>query len=204
MIRVLLADDHPMIGSALSMLLAGSAFELVGRAHGGSEALDMCAELDPDVLLLDVNMPGMGGIEVLSRLRKDCARPKVVLLTAGMTEAQLVAADALAPDGIVYKTSDPAILLDCLGSVAAGRRWVDPAVEEQMAKARETRNASDSFTPRERELIDLVARGLRNREIAARLGITEGTVKVYLHAIFEKAGVGSRTELAMRAGDLLG
>ena len=202
MIRVLLADDHPMIGSALGMLLAGSAFQLVGRAHGGGEAMQMCSELDPDVLLLDVNMPDLSGIEVLSRLRKTRARQKVVLLTAGMTEAQLIEADRLAPEGIAYKTSDPAILLDCLDSVTAGRRWVDPAVAEQLERAREMRSAGDRFTPRERELIGLVARGMRNRDIATRLGITEGTVKVYLHAIFEKAGVASRTELALMAGKL--
>ena len=204
MIRVLLADDHPMIGSALGLLLGGSAFELVGTAQSGAEALRMCTELDPDVVLLDVNMPDMSGIEVLSRLRRTRARQKLILLTAGMTEAQMLAADELAPEGIVYKTSDPAILLDCLDSVAAGRRWVDPAVEEQLERARESRSARGSFTPRERDLIDLVGRGLRNRDIANRLGITEGTVKVYLHAIFEKAGVANRTELALLAGKLRG
>jgi len=204
MIRLLLADDHPMIGSALGMLLSGSAYELVGSASGGGEALRMCAELDPDILLLDVNMPDVGGLEVLSRLRKTRARQKVVLLTAGMTEAQMLTAVELMPQGIVYKTSDPAILLDCLDCVTAGRRWIDPAVEEQLERAREMRSAGDRFTPRERELIELVGRGMRNREIATRLGITEGTVKVYLHAIFEKAGVASRTELALMAGKLRG
>lgn len=204
MIRVLLADDHPMIGSALGLLLGGSAFELVGCAQGGAETLRMCSELDPDVLLLDVNMPDMSGLDVLSRLRAAGARHKVVLLTAGMTEAQMLTADELAPQGIVYKTSDPAILLDCLDSVSAGRRWIDPAVEEQLERAREWRSAGGSFTPRERDLIDLVGRGLRNRDIANRLGITEGTVKVYLHAIFEKAGVANRTELALMADKLRG
>ncbi len=202
MTRILLADDHPMIASALEMLFRGSGYEMVGRARTGKEALIRIAELDPDLALLDVNMPDGSGIDILAQLRRSGARQKIVLLTAGMDSSQLIAASNLEPDGIVFKTSDPALLLTCLDQVSAGRRWIDPEVQAQIDTARELNSVADSFTPRERELIDLVAQGLRNRDIAERLGITEGTVKVYLHAIFEKAGVASRTELALKAGNL--
>lgn len=204
MTRILIADDHPMIAAALDMLLRGSEYSLVGRARTGSEAIAQVDELQPDLLLLDVNMPGGSGIEVLRQLGDRDNPPAVILLTAGMDETQLLSADSLQPDGMVLKTSDPALLLECMDRVRAGERWVDPDIAERTRVAKQRTAMGPSLTPRERELIELVRRGLRNREIAAELRVTEGTVKVYLHAIFEKLGVDNRTELAMRAAELLG
>ena len=204
MTRILIADDHPMIAAALDMLLRGSDYSLVGRARTGTEALAQVDQLQPDLLLLDVNMPGGSGIEVLRQLGDRDNPPKVILLTAGMDETQLLSADSLQPDGMVLKTSDPALLLECMDQVRAGNRWVDPDIAERTGVAKLRAAMGPSLTPRERELIELVRRGLRNRDIAAELRVTEGTVKVYLHAIFEKLGVDNRTELAMRAAELLG
>ena len=204
MTRVLIADDHPMIAAALDLLLRGSDYQLVGRARSGAEALAQVAELDPDLLLLDVNMPDGSGIDVLRQLGDRDDPPLVILLTAGMDDTQLLSADSLQPDGIVLKTSDPALLLECMDHVRAGQNWVDPEIAERTRRARERAAQGPSLTPRERELIELVRRGLRNRDIAAELRVTEGTVKVYLHAIFDKLGVDNRTELAMRAAELLG
>ena len=204
MTRVLIADDHPMIAAALDMLLRGSDYELVGRARSGKEAVAQVAQLRPDILLLDVNMPDGSGIEVLRQLGDRAGPPSVILLTAGMDETQLISADSLQPDGMVLKTSDPALLLECMEEVRSGRRWVDPEIAERTRVAKERASMGPSLTPRERELIELVRRGLRNRDIAAELRVTEGTVKVYLHAIFDKLGVDNRTELAMRAAELLG
>lgn len=204
MTRVLLADDHPMIAAALDVLLRGSDYELVGRARTGSEALAQVQRLRPDLLLLDVNMPDGTGLEVLKELREGRRAPVTVLLTAGMEDPQLLVADSLEPEGIVLKTSDPALLLECMQNVGKGQRWVDPEVAERTRLAKERALLAPSLTPRERELVELVRQGLRNRDIASQLGVTEGTVKVYLHAIFDKAGVDNRTELAMRAGELLG
>ena len=105
---------------------------------------------------------------------------------------------------MVLKTSDPGLLLECMDQVRKGERWVDPEIAERTRQAKDRASRAPSLTPRERELIELVRQGLRNRDIAAQLGVTEGTVKVYLHAIFDKLGVDNRTELAMRAADLLG
>jgi two-component system nitrate/nitrite response regulator NarL len=203
MTRVLIADDHPMIGQALDMLLRESGYEIVGRARNGDEALDQVDRLAPDIVLLDVNMPGKSGIDVLRRIRRG-GGGRVILLTAGMDDSQLVAANQLDPEGIVLKTSDPALLLQSLDAVRDGRRWVDPEVEARIALVKDRAASGPNLTPRERDLIDLVRRGMRNREIAEELGVTEGTVKVYLHALFDKLGVDNRTELAMRAKSLLG
>jgi DNA-binding NarL/FixJ family response regulator len=204
MMRVLLADDHPMIAAALDVLLRGSDYELVGRARGGADALSQVQRLKPHLLLLDVNMPDGGGLDVLRQLRATRRAPAVILLTAGMDDTQILTADKLGPEGMVLKTSDPALLLECMEEVRKGGRWVDPEIEERTRQAKDRASRAPSLTPRERELIELVRQGLRNRDIAAQLGVTEGTVKVYLHAIFDKLGVDNRTELAMRAADLLG
>lgn len=204
MTRVLLADDHPMIGAALELLLRGTDYELVGRARSGNDAIDQLHRLKPDMLLLDVNMPDGSGLDVLRHLRDARRAPSVILLTAGMDEAQLLAADGLDANGIVLKTSDPALLLECMDQVRKAQRWVDPEIADRTARAKERAALAPSLTPRERELVQLVRTGLRNRDIAERLGVTEGTVKVYMHGIFDKVGVDNRTELAMRAAELLG
>lgn len=204
MTRVLLADDHPMIASALDMLLRGTDYEIVGRARNAAETLESIERHRPDILLLDVNMPGKSGIDVLRRMRRERMPYKVILLTAGMEDPQLMGAAELEPEGIVLKTSDPALLIECMDAVRDGRRWVDPEVTARIRTVRTRAASGPSLTPRERELVELVSKGLRNRDIAAELGVTEGTVKVYLHGIFDKFGVENRTELALRAPKLLG
>jgi len=204
MTSILIADDHPMIAQALEMLLRETSYQLVGRARNGEDTLHMVQRLRPDILLLDVNMPGKSGIDILRRIRREDPHRRVILLTAGMDDAQLMAADKLEPDGIVLKTSDPALLLQSLDAVRDGRNWVDPEVALRIDAVKGRAAGGAALTPRERDLVDLVRRGMRNREIAEELGVTEGTVKVYLHALFDKLGVDNRTELAMRAAQLLG
>ncbi len=104
---------------------------------------------------------------------------------------------------MVLKTSDPSLLMECMDAIVAGQRWVDPEIAERTRRARERAASDPPLTRRERELVELVRQGLRNRDIAAELGVTEGTVKVYLHAIFDKFKVDNRTELAMRAADII-
>jgi two-component system nitrate/nitrite response regulator NarL len=201
--RVLLVDDHPMIGAALDMLLRESDYELLGRARTMAEANKQISSLKPDLLLLDVNLPDGSGIDVLRRLSRGRSRPKVILLTAGMDESQLLGASDLAPEGMVLKTSDPSLLTECMDLVVAGQRWVDPEIVERTRRAEAKAASAPPLTRRERELVELVRQGLRNRDIAAELGVTEGTVKVYLHAIFDKFHVENRTELALRAAELI-
>lgn len=204
MTRILLADDHPMIRTALEALLRDTEYEIVGTAATGQQALEEVASERPEILLLDLQMPGGTGMDVLRTLRRKTGGPKVVLLTAAVDDSSLLEARSLGVEGMVLKNSDPAYLLDCLERVKAGGSWIDP---ELTARADELTDAlGDSarkLAPRERQLIRYVRQGLRNREIAEQLGVTEGTVKVYLHGVFEKLGVNTRTELAVRADEFL-
>jgi len=201
--KVLLVDDHPMIGAALEMLLRGSNYELLGRARTAAEANKQIAAEKPELLLLDVHLPDGSGLDVLRKLMRGRSRPKVILLTAGMDESQLLTAAELNPEGMVLKTSDPGLLIESMDAVIAGQRWVDPEIAERTRHAEARAASAPPLTRRERELIELVRQGLRNRDIAAELGVTEGTVKVYLHAIFDKLNVDNRTELALRAAELI-
>lgn len=203
MTKVLLVDDHPMIGAALEMLLRGSNYELLGRARTAAEANKQIAAEKPELLLLDVHLPDGSGLDVLRKLMRGRSRPKVILLTAGMDESQLLTAAELNPEGMVLKTSDPGLLIESMDAVIAGQRWVDPEIAERTRHAEARAASAPPLTRRERELIELVRQGLRNRDIAAELGVTEGTVKVYLHAIFDKLNVDNRTELALRAAELI-
>lgn len=203
--RILVADDHPMIRTALEALLRDTEFEIVGTAGTGEAALSEVDRLKPDILLLDLQMPGGSGMDVLRRIRAQKTRMRVILLTAAIDDSALLEAKSLKVQGIVLKNSDPAYLFDCLDRVRHGRSWIDP---ELSARAKQLGEPSGlggriSLAPRERQLIGFVRTGLRNREIAEQLGVTEGTVKAYLHAVFEKLGVSSRTELAIRADEFL-
>ena len=205
MTTILLADDHPMIRTAIEVLLRDTDYEIVGMAGTGDEAFSLLAQLRPELLLLDLHMPGGSGMEVIRRLQGADDAPPVVVLTAGVDDSSLMEARALGVRGMVLKNSDPAYLLECLDKVRAGGTWIDPELtartEELTLSLGERQRAT--LAPRERQLIRFVRQGLRNREIARELGVTEGTVKVYLHAIFEKLGVNSRTELAVRADEFL-
>ena len=204
MTRVLLVDDHPMIAAALEMLLRGTEYELLHRARTAAEAITMLNKLKPRLLLLDVHLPDGSGLEVLRRISRGRSRPAVILLTAGMDDSQLLTAAELNPEGMVLKTSDPGLLMECMDAVAAGKQWIDPEIADRTREAKDRAASAPPLTRRERELIELVRQGLRNRDIAAELGVTEGTVKVYLHAIFDKLRVENRTELALRAATLIG
>jgi two-component system nitrate/nitrite response regulator NarP len=192
-----------MIGAALDMLLRGTEYELLGRARTVAEANKQLVGLKPDLLLLDVHLPDGSGLDVFRRLLRGRSRPKTLLLTAGMDEAQLLQAAELDPEGMVLKTSDPGLLMEAMAAVVAGGRWVDPEIAERTRHAQERAASAPPLTRRERELVELVRQGLRNRDIATELGVTEGTVKVYLHAIFDKFRVENRTELALKATELI-
>ena len=202
--KILIADDHPMIRTAIEVLLRDTGLTIGGSATTGEEALRALDEVKPDLLLLDLQMPEGSGMDVLRAVRSSGRRLRIVLLTAGIEDPALMEANALGVDGMVLKNSDPAYLMECLDAVHAGRNWIDPELRERITALGESLPIErPSLAPRERELIKYVRQGLRNREIAKELGVTEGTVKVYLHNVFDKLGVKNRTELAIRADEFL-
>lgn len=203
MTRIVLADDHPMIQAAVGAMLRGSQYELVATAGSGAEALQAVAEHDPDIVVLDIQMPEGSGIEVLRKMRSAGDQRPVALLTASIDDSSFAEALSLKVDGVLMKTSDPALLIDCLDSVRSGEEWIDPQLQME-ARQPSVQPGKPVLSPRETDLVQLVRKGLRNRDIAEKLGITEGTVKVYLHSVFEKTGVANRTELAIRAGEWVG
>ena len=201
-VPILVADDHGFIRAGVEAVLQGSRFVVVAGAASGEEALDAIRDHDPDIVLLDLNMPGRGGVTVLETLRARGDRRKVVVLTAEVGDQDLARLIAAGVEGIVFKEGAEDALIDVLETVARGGRVIDPALlDRARAAALKPRpvRLSEVLTPREWLMATLVARGLRNRDIGQQMSIGEGTVKVYLHAIYQKLGIDNRTELALLA-----
>lgn len=206
MSTILIADDHPIVLEGLVALLGHSDVEVIARCRSGVEVMEQLGEeAGPDILLLDVHMPPPGGLAILAQLKAEDHTAKIVLLTASLNDGQILEAVRLGADGIILKESAPQQLLACIETVRGGGRWFDAEVTRraigEAASATTRDDANKLLTPREREVIRLVARGLRNKEIARELGITEGTVKMYLHTVYEKLAVSSRVELSNAARD---
>ncbi len=207
MTRLVIADDHPFLRTGLEAVLRAAGHEIAGSASDGDEALAIIAQTDPEVVILDVQMPGRDGIAVLDTLRQQGDRRAVILLTAHLDDARLVAAIKARVNAIVFKQGAEQRLVETIRKVCAGETVID---DELLARARELVRIAqepdrfDSLAPREREITEAVAMGLRNREIGERLGMTEGSVKVYLNRIFDKLGVENRTELAIRVHERKG
>lgn len=202
MIPVLVADDHGFIRAGVEAVLRGSRFQVVAGTASGEETLAAIATHDPAIVLLDINMPGMNGVQALEALRSKGDKRAVVLLTAGINDRQLLAVMRAGVEGIVHKDGAEGGLVEVLEKVEAGGKAIDPAL---LQRALDLSLSADSGGPlerlnqRERRIARLVARGMRNRDIGAELGIGEGTVKVYLHAMYQKLGIENRTELALLA-----
>jgi DNA-binding NarL/FixJ family response regulator len=201
-LSLVIADDHPLMMQGVVGLLATTEHEVVARCLDGEQALEAIRAHAPDVAVLDVHMPQPSGLQLLKLAREEGWRTRIVLLTAGLDSETLVEAVRLGVDGLVLKDAGGDMLLKCLERVAAGEQWIDREAMKQVMAAMnrpEPAFAKAEVTAREKEVTELVGRGLRNKEIARQLGITEGTVKMHLHNLYEKLGISSRTELAVRA-----
>ena len=202
MIGLLLADDHPYMRAGIEAVLRGSRYTIVATAANGDEALAAVEAHDPAVCVFDIRMPGLTGVELLQTMRARGDKRPVVLLTAELEDDALIAAVKAGVNGIVLKDGAEDALLACLDAVAAGQRAVPAELLQRaldLSMLGERRHPLDSLTPRERQIAEHVGRGMRNREIAAALAMSEGTVKVYLHTIYQKLGIENRTELALLA-----
>jgi DNA-binding NarL/FixJ family response regulator len=206
-IRIAIADDHPIFRDGLRKLLVlEEDFQVVAEAHDGKEVLDILQRDEPDILLLDLKMPGLDGLSTLQRLQAQKTKTKVIVLTASDNEDEYVQAMKFGTSGIVLKQTATELLIKSIRKVHGGEIWLDSrttaAVMRQFASPAEA-NAKDRerspLSQREREIVVLVAQGFKNKEIAERMFISEQTVKNHLHNIFDKLGVSDRLELALYA-----
>ena len=204
-IRVVLVDDHPIVLQGLQHLFARQDdFEVAACCADAESALRVIRVDRPDVLVLDLRMPGVDGIDLLHTLNREQITCRTVLLTAAITEEQVLATMKLGASGIVLKESPPETLIECVRRVHRGEQWIDRdmvahALRTVLDREAAAREVAQMLTPREIEIVTMVAQGLRNRAIAERLSISEGTVKVHLHNIYEKLGVDGRLELVLVA-----
>jgi DNA-binding NarL/FixJ family response regulator len=204
--RILVADDHAIFRDGLRKLLEGADdVQIIGEACNGVECTKMLAKLKPDILLLDLRMPEKDGLAVLEEVNFDTLGTRVIVLTAAEDDRDVVRAMRLGARGVVLKQSASDLLLKSIRKVADGEIWLDnrmtAEVIDAFKKSAEAgqRREKPLLSDREKEIVQLVAQGFRNREIGEKLFISEQTVKNHLHNIFDKLGVSDRLELALYA-----
>jgi DNA-binding NarL/FixJ family response regulator len=203
-IRIVLADDHPVVRRGLSQFFADvDDFDVVAECGDGQAALDAVRQHAPDVLIVDLRMPVIGGLEVLRRLRKEAGSPAVILLAGNISDDEVVEGMRLGAKGVVLKEMAPSLLVRCIRKVAAGGVWLEKEAIgralEKLLQNEEVGRFRVALTPREIEIVRMVAQGIGNREVGERLFISEGTVKTHLHTIYEKLGLKGRVQLATYA-----
>ena len=200
-IRVILADDHPLVLNGLYHLLREyPEFEVLERCNSGAEALTATRKQQPDILVLDLLMPGMDGLAVARELHGTSNQSSIVLLTAQLHEDQLIEALHLGVRGFVLKEMATKLLVECLRRVHAGGQWLgkdsaNRAMAKLVRREARGREVATLLTPREIEVVRMVAKGLSNKEIGSQLFIADGTVKIHLHNIYEKVKINRRADL---------
>jgi two-component system nitrate/nitrite response regulator NarL len=199
-IRVVLADDHPIVLSGLVRLFSAQRdFEVLATATNGDEALKAIRQFTPDVLVLDLQMPGKDGVAVLGEVKRDRLSTKVVVLTAMETEDVLTAI-RLGARGVVLKDMAVHLLMDCVRIVHSGGTWIEKsiagrAVDRLLQRESATRAIGQSLTPREVEVARMISQGLPSKQVADKLAITAGTAKLHLHHIYSKLNLRGRMAL---------
>ena len=200
MIRVVVADDHRVVRVGLEQLLATfDDIEAVGFAAGGEDAVALCLELEPDVLLLDLSMPDLDGIEVTGRLRQSVPGTRVVVFTSFSDRERIVRALDAGAIGYLLKDAEPEEILAAIRAAARGESPLAPRAAAELLADRQGRPPTVELTGRELEVLRLVVDGLANKQIARRLGISEKTVKGHLTNLFQRIGVADRTQAALWA-----
>jgi len=203
MIRVLLVDDHTLVRDGLQRLLEQTGeIEVAGVADRGELAVELDAELEPDVVLMDVSMPGLSGVETTRRICANRSSASVVMLTASTERVNVIDALDAGAVGYLIKDADPATLIAGVRSAAGGDAPLDPRAARAVIEARTRR--IPALTERETEVLGLIAEGLSNKNIASELGISEKTVKAHLTRVFTELGVSDRTQAALWANKNLG
>ena len=206
-IRVLVVDDHTVLRAGLRMLIRAQAdMDVVAEAADGDEAVRKGIEARPDVVLMDLSMPGSGGIRAIERLRQECPASRVLVLTMHDVPAYLRAALAAGASGYVVKSAADSELLSAIRGVHRGRTVLDPelaasALQNTLGRQPAGGLAAAPLSPREREVLDLIAQGYTNQQIADRFGLSVKTIETHRSRLVEKLGLRSRAELVRYALD---
>jgi two-component system nitrate/nitrite response regulator NarL len=200
-IRLVLADDHPIILAGLVQLFSAEGdFEILARAGNGEDTLRAVLQFRPDILVLDIRMPGMDGLAVLREMRGRYLPTKVVVLTA-IGGDPIFEAVRLGARGVLLKDAAPQLLVRCIREVHAGGNWLEHgiasnAVDRLLKRESEIRTIEQTLTRRELEVARLIAQGLSSKAVARRLGIGDGTAKLHLHHVYEKLKLEGRVALS--------
>ncbi len=207
-IRIVLADDHPVVRIGVSnMLTPKDGFEVVGEASDGDEAITQTLEQQPDILLLDVQMPRLPGLEAMRAIMSGSPTVKILLLTSTITTQQIIEALQIGARGIVLKDAIAGHLQTAIRTVFSGDYWIGgkrvgnlvSALHDLMQQAAVPQRKTYGLTPRELEVVGTIVEGCSNRDIAKQFNLSEETVKRHLSNIFDKTGVSTRLELALFA-----
>jgi DNA-binding NarL/FixJ family response regulator len=199
-IRILIADDHGVVRQGLRMFLAlDPEFEIVGEAADGAQAVRLAQEIQPDVVLMDLVMPGMDGIEATRAIRARLPDTEVIALTSVLEDDKVVGAIRAGAIGYLLKNTDADDLARAIKAAAAGQVQLSPQAAARLMREVRAPESPEALTDREREVLQLVARGQSNKEIARSLQIGEKTVKTHVSNILAKLGVPSRTQAALYA-----
>jgi DNA-binding NarL/FixJ family response regulator len=198
MIAVLVIDDHPVVRTGLAQLLErAEGIVLAGVAADGADGVELATAERPDVVLMDLEMPGVDGIEATARIRAACPETEVVVLTSFSDRERILDALDAGAAGYLLKDAEPEELLRGIRAAAAGEAPLAPRAATELVAARRAGRPAAELTPREREVLLMVGQGLPNKLIARRLEISEKTVKAHLTRIFERIGVTDRTQAAL-------
>ena len=199
---VLVVDDHPLLRRGICQLITSdSDFTLFGEAGSGLDALSAIEENEPDIVLLDLNMKGMTGLDTLNGLRQEGVTSRIVILTVSDAKQDVIRLVKAGADGYLLKDTEPDLLLEKVKQAMQGHRVISESVEDylyELKDATDEKDWIDNLTPRELQILQLVAQGMSNRTISEQLHISEGTVKVHVKNLLRKASAKSRTEMAVR------
>ena len=199
-IRLLLVDDHTVVRRGLRMVLSLEPdLEVVGEAADGREALQRVSELRPDVVLMDLLMPVMNGVEAIRALKRDAPEVEVVALTSVLEDKLVIEAVEAGATGYLLKDTGPEVLVAAIRAAHRGEVHLDPKAKKRLVREVRTPEMRESLTARETEILRLVARGLANRDIAEQLSVSEVTVKTHVSSVLSKLGLQSRTQAALFA-----
>lgn len=199
-ISVLIVDDHTVVRQGLRLLMEAQAdIEVVGEAAGGKEALLAAQETKPDVILLDLIMPGMSGLDVLRELQKQATASRVLVLTSSLDDYIVRQALQAGAHGYLLKTSRSNDMLDAIRQTAQGISSLDPAVTRVLQQHLTGNDPLDLLTPREREVFDLLAHGMSNPQIAEKLVVSEATVRTHVTSVLDKLRLRDRTQVMVFA-----